>query len=103
MSDLSKLDLLLAGDSVLYSAARELDRIDTAIEDERWLQYRATKERLHRLGFDVSRYRQPPRPHRSERHTERHVTTTDDVEALVKAAKGKSSIDRAHREHIAFR
>jgi hypothetical protein len=103
VTDRGKVELLLARDSELYDAARRLDAIEWAVEDERLLQYRATKDRLDRLGFDVTNYRPPLRPHRSERRTEAHVTTTDDVEQLITAAKraARPSLDDLYREHIA--
>ena len=77
--------------------ALRLDVLDGQIWDERFVQYLETRERLQRLGIDVSKFRPPPRPARSEQRSVHHVGKNDDLEELVTAAT-ESPLDRLYRE-----
>ena len=69
----------------------KLDRIDIEIDGLRRIQHEETKARLERLGIDTSNYRLPPPLLASEQRCTNHLRPDDDIEALVKAARKRSS------------
>jgi hypothetical protein len=89
-------------DDRLADTEKKLDLIDYAIHDELWLKWRETKQRLERIGFDVSRYRPPPRSPSRSAH---HLRADDDVERLVVDAQrsARPALDRLYEQHVASR
>ena len=81
---------------------RKLDLLDAEIHTLQTVRYEETRERLQRLGIDVSNYRPPPPLLEGEQRRLSHVRDDDDIEAIVAAAQEKP-LDRAYREHIASR
>ena len=77
---------------------RELDRLDWEINYERRRRHEETRERLERLGYDVSDYKPLPYIHPSEQRCRAHPP--EDIEAFVTDAK-LSLLDRAWAEHRA--
>jgi hypothetical protein len=80
-----------------------LDRADLEIDGLRRIQWEETRDRLQRLGFDVSKYRPPPQLRLFEQRCANHIGPDDDVEALVIAAKERESgrtLDRLYADHV---
>jgi len=95
MTERDKLrDLLVDRDGQLHALDVKADMLTIEIDGEFRLRYEETKQRLERLGFDVSRYRPTPARHPSEERS--HI----DVEAVVVAAHDRP-IDRLYREFLA--
>jgi hypothetical protein len=102
LADEKLRNLLNDRDGQLYELALRLDVLDAQIRDELHIQHMQTKQRLERLGYNVTGFAPPPRPHWSEQRTSRHVGSNDDIEALITSAKG-STLDDVWREHVASR
>ena len=87
-------ELLVDYDGQLHALDVKADMLTIEIDGELRLRYEKNKQRLERLGFDVSRYR--PTPARRPCEERSHI----DVEALVTAATERP-LDRLYREFLA--
>ena len=81
---------------------RRLDRLDIEIDGRRRLASEENRERLERLGVDVSNHKPAPHLHPSELRCTNHLRPDDDVEQLIIEAK-RSKLDRAYDEFIVAR